>query len=602
MLDITNPLLCFRRSESFPKEYELGGEVGTGPLKPILLNYTQLTKVIHLSFDMVATGKWRLGQGLTYMTDNCINKKFAHVHLSRATNRWNLEKAKLNDRDTVRAEALIADQIENPKRYSPLTIPSLFTRGVPLHAFTDTPMHLIPLGIGRATFFRIMTWSGRRGRKKAFVSIAKALMEDLNSLKLKWMTLLPNTIKDKWGGWVSKNYSSLLRVALWVFAPLMTIDNAVNYVDPTEEPKKWTVKMMQGWLRARELDHKGKRKELLERVLPFFETGAIIPPIVPEKYSSANEMIEMLQSLVLMVGTLFQKSVHQDCRNILELRIRVFLTRFQRFDEPMRKEGKLPNWLVTYNFMCLLNLPETIQEFGPIRQWYEGKWLGERYVATVKSERLKCPLNNLHYILLRNLQRNKSIDNLNQKKRRNDEEEQLPTNTKVHSNEDDLMGSFMSGMPFPVVKTNDGCVYGLFYNSDKKSLKQVMQRRIDRHDIEPPGNFQYGLNYWKFVMADERSVLIFNRIIDYGILLAKHGNEDPNVYTVVWKNWSTDMFGDYDYTKEACHEDQTFAKVDMMETDDYVGTTTATYNEDYYNEQTINFKREDLSDDSDSPL
>jgi hypothetical protein len=268
----------------------------------------------------------------------------------------------------------------------------------------------------------------------------------------------------------------------------------------------------------------------------------------------------------------------------------------------MRKD-----WLVTYNFMCLLNLPETVQDFGPIRQWYEGKWLGERYVATVKSERLKCPLNNLHYILLRNLQRNKSIDNLNQKKRRNDEEEQLPTNTKVHSNEDELMGAFLSRMPLPVIKTNDGCVYGLFYKSEKKSLKQVMQQRIERHDIEPPGNYQYGLNYWKFIMSEERSVLLFDRITDYGILLAKHGNEDPNVYTVVWKNWSTDMFGDYDYTKEACREDKSFTTVGREDREDNVGKTavpytTVPYDEDYYNQPPLIFKKENSSDDSDSPL
>jgi hypothetical protein len=71
----------------------------------------------------------------------------------------------------------------------PLPIPSLFTRGVPLHAFTDTPMHLILLGIGKTVFFRIMTWSARRGCKKVFVAIAKSLMEDINPLKLPWLTL-----------------------------------------------------------------------------------------------------------------------------------------------------------------------------------------------------------------------------------------------------------------------------------------------------------------------------------------------------------------------------------------------------------------------------
>jgi hypothetical protein len=167
------------------------------------------------------------------------------------------------------------------------------------------------------------------------VAIAKALMEDINSLKLLWLSLLPSTIKDEWGGWVSKNYASLLCVALWVFAPIMTVDNADAYTDPMGDPTKWTVKMYQVWLRARGLDLKGKRNDLSERVLPFFVPSVIAPPILPQQYATANEMIEMLQSLVLMVATVFQKSVDAKTKNLLDLRICLFLTRFQRFDKPM---------------------------------------------------------------------------------------------------------------------------------------------------------------------------------------------------------------------------------------------------------------------------
>jgi hypothetical protein len=131
------------------------------------------------------------------------------------------------------------------------------------------------------------------------------------------------------------------------------------------------------------------------------------------------------------------------------------LTRFQKFDEPMRKVDKQATWLLSYNFMCLLNLPKTIPKFGPVRQWYKGKWLGERYVSTVKSERLKCPLVNLHYILLRNLHRNKAIDALHPKEQRNNKEDQLPRNTKIHASDGNLQAAFLSWSPFPVCKTLD---------------------------------------------------------------------------------------------------------------------------------------------------
>jgi hypothetical protein len=118
--------------------------------------------------------------------------------------------------------------------------------------------------VGKAVFFCIMTWSARLGQKKAFITIAQLLMEELNVLKLPWLTLLPNTIKEKRGEWVSKNYASLLRVALWIFSPIMTIDNVDEYIEPEGDPRKWTVKEYQGWLRVRGLDSKGKRKDLEE--------------------------------------------------------------------------------------------------------------------------------------------------------------------------------------------------------------------------------------------------------------------------------------------------------------------------------------------------
>jgi hypothetical protein len=104
-----------------------------------------------------------MGKGLAFLTDNCINQKFARVQMTCATNRYNLLRAMNNEGDTRKGDIIIADNQQNPNRYTALPVPSLYLPGVPLHAFTDTPMHLTPLGVGKAVFFRIMTWSARRG-------------------------------------------------------------------------------------------------------------------------------------------------------------------------------------------------------------------------------------------------------------------------------------------------------------------------------------------------------------------------------------------------------------------------------------------------------
>jgi hypothetical protein len=124
-------------------------------------------------------------------------------------------------------------------------------------------------------------------------------------------------------------------------------------------------------------------------------------------------------------------------------------------------------------------------------------------------------------------------------------------NTKVHNNEDELLGSFLSRSPFPITWTIHGKYYSLYYGGERKSLKRVMQRQIDRSDIESPLNLQHGLIYWKFELTLEYMEFNMDEVEDYGVLLSSHGSSEQGVYTVVWKNWSTDMFGQYDLSKEA---------------------------------------------------
>jgi hypothetical protein len=268
----------------------------------------------------------------------------------------------------------------------------------------------------------------------------------------------------------------------------------------------------------------------------------------------------------------------------------------------MRKKDRNPNWLTTY-MMCLLNLPATIKEFGPVRQWYEGKWLGERYVLTVKSERLKCPLSNLHYILLQNLLRNKAIDLINPKEKRNNEEEQLLMNTKVHNNEDELLVSFLLRSPFPITRTIHGKYYLLYYGGERKTLKRVMQRQIDRSDIGSPLNLlQHRLIYWKFELTLEYMEFNVKEEEAYGVLLSSHGSSEQGVYTVVWKNWSTDMFGQYGYSKEA-RESTTVVDNTIAANDDLpVPLHPFVYDEEYYNQPPINFKVEHNPNESDLEL
>ena len=45
-----------------------------------------------------------------------------------------------------------------------------------------------------------------------------------------------------------------------------------------------------------------------------------------------------------------------------------------------------PRWLTKYNFLCLLNIPDTLRKYGPIRNYWEGGVIGEKIIQQPKNK------------------------------------------------------------------------------------------------------------------------------------------------------------------------------------------------------------------------
>jgi hypothetical protein len=70
-------------------------------------------------------------------------------------------------------------------------------------------------------------------------------------------------------------------------------------------------------------------------------------------------------------------------KDLITLHILDFLNAFDTF-KPLSDDRKFPEWLTMYNFLCLLNLPDSIAELGPLRFNYEGNSEGEGFIPMVK--------------------------------------------------------------------------------------------------------------------------------------------------------------------------------------------------------------------------
>ena len=78
------------------------------------------------------------------------------------------------------------------------------------------------------------------------------------------------------------------------------------------------------------------------------------------------------------------KTVNSSHVATCEHHIKLFLSAFDRFDGKIRKSKDKPMWLSSYNYVCLLNIPEVMNEFGPLSNLWEGGGQGEKILRNVK--------------------------------------------------------------------------------------------------------------------------------------------------------------------------------------------------------------------------
>ena len=166
-------------------------------------------------------------------------------------------------------------------------------------------MYLLFLGIANTVFWYVGLWCNRSGCGDAFLKAGSLRLASLDRLKLQWLSFNVSTFMT-WKGWVSEKYQSLTRVALWVYGPLMTIDETKPFEEPTDIPfDKWSVAHYRKWLEVRGLSSEGYKPDLIEKVramrsLPEEQQ----PQCLPKEYGDAEQVLQLLRSMVLMMTTL----------------------------------------------------------------------------------------------------------------------------------------------------------------------------------------------------------------------------------------------------------------------------------------------------------
>jgi hypothetical protein len=363
-----------------------------------------------LARTKLESDQWSRKETESFLKSHCLNDEIITRLLSGADYR---ARAKLTE-----------DDPDDPMRYMEANythamddapFPPVWTRGDSLQCHIDVIMHLMFLGVTKTTVMLGRDWIKANSSFPTFQKYAKPIFRMVP--RVGWCTTAPYT-GDKLGGWVSENYLAFARLSCWFYGPLESI-----VAKPTNEPHiiptgphcSWKKEELCTWLVTRgvtlagladpaygaRVDVKEKAEQCIKekrqittclkhallvfvRYLDVDEPADRRPPEL--KFHKFEVVHDMIRALHVMTARIMAPVYTEDSIQSIEYYIKIFLSRFALVSDNVYPKATKPKWLSSYNFMCLLNLPSTCREIGPLRNAWEGSTKGEGFIRFVKPE------------------------------------------------------------------------------------------------------------------------------------------------------------------------------------------------------------------------
>ena len=270
----------------------------------------------------------------------------------------------------------------------------------------------------------------------------------------------------------------------------------------------------------------------------------------------------MICQMFLLVSPLFQEYIDPlEYANLLDIRIRLFLSAFDCLDLATRtSRDSTPRWVTSYNFMCLLNIPNIVRRFGPFRNLYEGKYCGEAFNRVLKpmanrgSHRNRC--NNL----MQNLLREKAMSAIKEKfeehhcNKENGELEDIKNGRSFiyrmahrYQTRRKMVSHYHKNLPLSLlvyIKDGERC-YGISYIRLNEQYYSPIVRDMNS-EIVIGGVLKYW--HWDLVRSTiDNSKLDTVKVVDYAILLPLKIDPlhpdcvpPPNYYTITTYVWNSE--------------------------------------------------------------
>ena len=296
-----------------------------------------------------------------------------------------------------------------------------------------------------------------------------------------------------------------------------------------------------GWLNIRGLESTGSAPEVKERVKEYMERPGGPPEVLPPTGGSTELTLSVIQAWSALVSRLMAATMNSSAITEIERAIHIFLSRYAEFDVHVGDGSATPTWIGAYNFMSLLNLPDALREFGPLRPLWEGGYLGEGYLRTIKPLLCAGLRKNWEVNVLTNVLLKRSMESVMATL----DEEPLNLPDVVERNSADTQDDItepnvvrFADVTSAYVYSGPGEVLRAMSNADALSFVQTTTKQFGclvrdgrkaglmKLQLESFVQRRNGMNYHSWTVGDDTPLpLEVNSIFKYGLLLPLLGTD-----------------------------------------------------------------------------
>lgn len=414
-----SPLLAYPPPPGYPPNAD---QDRFGMLHPFRLTYEKLKKAVDLSRNQIESGQWTIKEANSYLKTYCLQDKAIDRMLNNSSHRYRLIQASGETESQLEEDvAILRDIVDRfPDLLENKPYPGNWCSPVMLEQRIDVIMHLLFLGVTKSTVFMIRDWTKIKEKGTAFTGYVRSTLQETPSIP--WCATAAYT-GEKLGGWISENYMALARLSKWFYSRLKHVVTDSEYVEPSLPVNKWKTADCQQWFKRRgiKLTHvvdeknislprdviqslellKQKKKPLtragvavMRKVISCYLTS--VPEnatlsLVRASLPTSEMIVKLVCSLHSMTAAIMAPSTSDDHVEDTDRLIKIFLSIYSRIEESIRTaEGcdtkkQKADWVRHYNFTSLLNLPDIIREFGPLRNLWEGGECGEKFIRRSKD-------------------------------------------------------------------------------------------------------------------------------------------------------------------------------------------------------------------------